>query len=54
MLKGKTLAGVEMIDGWVLITRDETDRGVGNGDWYIAWLEIFTRKRDALAWRLYT
>lgn len=37
--------------GYVLVAREESDwqTGARRGDWYVAWHEIFDRKKDALA-----
>jgi hypothetical protein len=37
------MAGVELIDGWVLLSKYS-----GSKAWHIAWLELFTRKAEAL------
>lgn len=41
------------IGGWLLLCREEKyddDLNVsGHGDWYIAWHEMFGRKKDAIA-----
>lgn len=41
------LEGIEFVDGWVLVTREKNDAGKWE-PWHIAWLEIFTRKAEAL------
>lgn len=41
-------AGIELIDGWVLISRDDNHQARGKTVWYIAWLELFRSKADAL------
>lgn len=37
--------------GWVLITREETNHETGEkaGKWYLAWHELFSTKKSALA-----
>lgn len=37
------LHGVQTVDGWVLLSRDDDSK-----EWHIAWLEIFSRKAEAL------
>lgn len=45
------LHAIDPVDGWVLITREETNHETGakRGPWHIAWLEIFGSKKGALA-----
>lgn len=42
-LRSTVMAGVELIDGWVLLSKDD-----GAKVWHIAWLELFWKKADAL------
>lgn len=42
MKKPKTIATIE---GWVLVAQDEFDAGP---EWYIAWMEFFSSKKNAL------
>jgi hypothetical protein len=41
------MEGIEFVDGWVLVTREKNDRDEWE-PWHIAWLEIFSRKAEAL------
>lgn len=44
------MAKVRAIEGWILITQDDCgffEEQKTNG-WYIAWLEVFTRRKTAL------
>lgn len=41
------LEGIEFVDGWVLLSREKNDDGKW-APWHIAWLEIFSRKAQAL------
>lgn len=42
-LRATVMSGVELIEGYVLLAKDN-----GQKAWHIAWLELFTRKTDAL------
>lgn len=43
----QTSKAVEPIVGWILVTREELSGGELGG-WYIAWLEPFSTKKQAL------
>jgi hypothetical protein len=48
MARSRKWNRIQPIEGWVLITREETgDDGERNGDWRIAWPEPFGTRRSA-------
>ena len=50
MPRMKHAPDIDHVDGYALLAREESNEfsGKRKGKWYIAWHEIFPRKRDAL------
>lgn len=46
----KKLQTIRPVEGWVLITREESDADTGErrGPWHLAWMDVFGTKHAAL------